>query len=312
MNVQQLKTAREFAEELKEDVFGIELHTRTIGRSRTMNVRQKEEVADHFGAKKQAVGSSKKLFAPNQQEIKNIHSLIREAISLWKEMTVWYRRGVRLLRKVQLDNFIERFEAIEADLNEAIQEADDHMDAIIERSKEFLGEKLFDINDYPKSFKGTVSISWSTHNFKPSEELLKLAPETYEREQQRVREQFEQAIRVYEREAYEQLADLVNNLVSKLEDSSNGKKVKFSEATTTNLREFFERFKTVGIYSDEGLTELVEQANETLGGTTMAQLKKDRTKRRNISKQFKEVKEKLDTLLIDAPSRSINLEDLED
>lgn len=306
------QTAQEFAAELKEDVFAIEMQRKNIGKQRTMNIRQKGEVADHFGAKHRSVGGNKKLFAPNCKEVKRITSLMSDAYAVWQDMTISYRRGARLMRKDHLPTFIEKFDEIEEELKEAIAEADANYDEILKASKEFLGDQLFDIGDYPKSFAGLVDISWSVYNFKPSEELLRLAPETFAREQKRVQQKFEEAVLAYEEEARYQLSDLVESLLAKLADKADGKKVKFSESATNNLRDFFKRFETLGIYSDEELTELTKTAQAALGGTTMADLKKSNRKSRNIAESFSAVKTKLDSLIIDAPSRSINLDDLDD
>ena len=127
-----------------------------------------------------------------------------------------------------------------------------------------------------------------------------------------MQQKFEEAVLAYEEEARYQLSDLVESLLAKLADKADGKKVKFSESATNNLRDFFKRFETLGIYSDEELTELTKTAQAALGGTTMADLKKSNRKSRNIAESFSAVKTKLDSLIIDAPSRSINLDDLDD
>lgn len=316
MTTLELKAEKDFAAELRSETIAIELNLPTIGRHRRMDERHQCEVADHFGAKRKAVGGNKGLYAPNQPEIKKISSALGAARAAWLSLTIAYRPGIRLLRKERLQDWIAAFEKCQKELSEALAEADANYNEILAASREFLGEKLFNFNDYPTKFSGWLHIRWSVHNFEPSDQLLQLAPETYKREQERVRKQFEGAIAAYEQESREQLQKLVGALVDKLGDAKtgvtkDGKKVKFTEAATSNLREFFERFKSLNIRSDQALADLVDTAEQALGSTTMLDVKKSADKRDALAASFDAVAKKLDQLVIDAPSRSIDLDDLD-
>ena len=311
MTETQKQAARDFASELRSDVIAVEFSRQQIPRSKTMTQRHKDEVAEHFQASKQSVTGSKKLYPSSQPQIKRINAVLTEARRTWERMTIGYRKGVRLLRKDMLESFIAEFDSHQCELDEALSDADNKHDDIIEESRSWIREELFDINDYPTRFKDSVSIRWSVHNFEPSEELLKLAPETYKREQLRVREQFEAAIANYEDEMREQMTLLVESLLHTLRTPQDGKRVVFKEATANNLRDFFARYDDLGIDSDAALGELVAEAKQALGGVTMSQLKKSSTKRNDIAGKFGKVKDVLDSLAVVAPSRSINLDDLE-
>jgi len=277
-----------------------------------MSRRHKDEVADHFAASRKSVSSSKKLFPPNQPQIKAINSILGDARRVWEYLTIGYtKKGVRLIRKDQLDWFIQEFDELEVRLAEALNQADEQYDEIMDNSREWLQDRLFDPNDYPASFAGSVSLRWSVHNFEPSEELLQLAPETYAREQLRVRQQFESAIIAYEDECRSQMADLIGSLLYALRSEKDGKRQIFKEATANNLRDFFQRFKSMGITSDASLAELIAEAEDALGGTTMRTLKNSSVARNGIASAFKDVAQKLNTLIVDAPTRSISLDELE-
>jgi hypothetical protein len=311
MTTNEQNASADFANELRESVVAIELNIQTVGRRRSLAERQQGEVAQHFGAQRRAVGTSKSLYAPNQPEIKRISAVLAEARETWQTMTIGYRRGVRLLRKDMLPAWQAKFTALQAKLDQALAAADEHYYDIIDASCAFLGEQLFNLSDYPQTFAGSVAISWGVFNFEPSDELLRLAPDTYQREQQRVRRQFEDAIAAFEDEAREQLKILVNALLEKLAAAANGQKVKFTEAATNNLREFFTRFDALGIRSDAQLTQLVETAKQALGGTTMAQLKGSRFGQQDMAAKFTAIAGTLDKLIIEAPTRAIDIEDLD-
>ena len=313
MTHQETQAARDFANELRGDVIAIRFNKQRVRATKQLPQRQSDEVCEHFKAKKNSIGTSKKLYDPNQPEIAKINSIVMQAYNAWIDMTIgFHRKGVRLLRKEHLDQFIDCVQAMQTRLDEALAEADANRDEILEAARVFVGDQLFDLNDYPLTFAGSLSLRWSVENVEPSEELLKLAPATYRREQERVRREFEVAIESYEHEAREQLASLVSNLLDKLTPAANGKRKHMTEAATSNLRDFFARFDRLGIKSDADLSALVADARSALGDTTMQQMKKRDDIKQRIAQSFNAVSEKLDSLISDAPARSIDLDELDD
>lgn len=306
------QVAKDFANEIRHNFIAIELQMARVSRSRQLSGSQKREVAEHFAADHKAVGGNKRLYAPNQPEIKAITSVISDATRLWREYTISYRKGIRLMRKDSIDAWESAFDMLQTRLADALAEADRHYDEIIAASREFLGEQLFNAGDYPDRFADSVAISWGVHNFEPSEELMQLAPATYQREQQRVRQQMEDAVAKFEDEMRDQMAELVAGLIDKLDAAANGKRVVYTEATTKNLRDFFDRFESMGIFSDQQLADLIDEAREVLGNTSSVGLKKSSDTRQQIAAGFKKVQIKLDKQIIEAPARSISIDDLDD
>jgi hypothetical protein len=304
-------TSADFANELRESVIGIELMKGSISRQRKMCVRHRDEVAEHFGASRDAVGGSRKLYAPKQPEIKAIAAVLGSTRSLWEGMTYSYRKGVRLLPKDRLPLWTTNFTKQQAKLATALCAADANYNSILAASRAHLGAELFNRDDYPLSFRDSITIAWGTFNFEPSDELLKLAPQTYAREQERVRRSFEGAVAAFEEESRDQLLKLVESLLDKLKAAENGEKVVYTESATTNLREFFDRFGTLNIRSDAALTALVDQAKSALGNTSMQDLKKAEYRRKSLTSAFEAVSSKLESLITNAPTRSIDLESLE-
>lgn len=308
-----MTTRRDFAVELQDKVLVIELEMSRISGSRRLSRKHSEDVSTHFAAKPNSVSSNKKLYPPNQMLIKAMHSCANNARATWRRYTIAYRDGRRLLQRSLLDEFTDEMNSVNAELQALTEEADLHRDEILDECREFLGEELFDINDYPTTFIGSMTITWSVGNFRPPEDLLQLAPETYARECAKVTAMFEDTVARYEDEAREELANLVQALTDKLtEKADEGKKVIYKESAANNLREFFERFKMMQITSDETLNELVSEAESALGTTTMKSVKQSPAKRKQLAESFSEVASKLDSLVTDAPARSINFDSLED
>ena len=303
-------TSQDFATELQSKVIAIELSTSRFGQSRQIDQRHRDGVAEVLGTKKGSTTTSKKLYPKNEPHVKKINSILNEASATWRRMTIGYRKGVRLLKRDHLKDFIREMDAVQSELDAALVELDSNRDAVLDKCREHLGDKLFNINQYPENYRGHVKVSWSVFNFEPSEDLLKLAPETYERERRRVAKQFEFAVANFEQESRDQLSGLVDALLAKL-NPEDGAKVTYTESATTNLREFFNRFKSLGVSNDSQLNELIGDAEKALSGTTMAQLKRSAASRKDINDSFKAVKTRLDSLLVNAPERAIDLDDLD-
>lgn len=312
MTENQKQAARDFANELRDDVIAIELQRSSLPKSKTMTKAQRAEVAEHFGADKKSVSSSKKLYTERQPQIMAISSVLTESRAIWKAMTIPYRKGVRLLRKDRLEMFIQTFNDLDAELAAALGVADENYEEILDSAKRDLNSELFDRDNYPAKFADEVEIKWSVHNFEPSEELLKMAPETYKREQERVRQQFQLALEKYEDEARNQMAGLVDSMLAAINAPIGGKKGVFKEATADNLRGFLKRFEDMGITSDESLSALVADAKIALGDTTMSQMKRNPAVCATVAEKLVTIDETLKKLVVEAPTRAISLDDLDD
>ena len=68
----------------------------------------------------------------------------------------------------------------------------------------------------------------------------------------------------------------------------------------------------MGIDSDPEMKAVIDTAEAALGGTTMADLKKSTMKRNDMNAAFKKVRESLGGLVTAAPTRAINVADLDD
>lgn len=125
MSTMTTKTAADFARELRGNVIAIDLHVSRVGRSRSLSQRHKDEVADHLHATRKSVSGSKKLFPPNQPYVKAIGTVLNEAIATWLRFTIDYtKKGVRLLRRERLEEFISEMEKLEVALKDACSEAE--------------------------------------------------------------------------------------------------------------------------------------------------------------------------------------------
>jgi len=72
-----------------------------------------------------------------------------------------------------------------------------------------------------------------------------------------------------------------------------------------NLSEFFERFKTLNVRSNDDLDKLVAQAQSVVRGVAPQALRDDRSVRERVASQLTAVQASLDGLMVDRPRRRI-------
>ena len=103
----------------------------------------------------------------------------------------------------------------------------------------------------------------------------------------------------------DQLAELVEHLVERLSSDESEKQKTFRDSTIENLNSFFTRFRQLNIGSDEGLSDLISQAQSVIQGVRPQQLRDNDSLRQRIATQMSAVQSSLDGLMIDRPRRNI-------
>jgi hypothetical protein len=73
----------------------------------------------------------------------------------------------------------------------------------------------------------------------------------------------------------------------------------------TNLTEFFNRFRSLNIRSNDQLDELVGQCQDVVRGVEPQLLRDNRGLRQTVAQELTQVQNVLDDLLIDRPRRNI-------
>lgn len=72
-----------------------------------------------------------------------------------------------------------------------------------------------------------------------------------------------------------------------------------------HLREFFERFKTLNVRSNDPLNDLVGQCQQIIGGVTPTALRQEQPLRQHIAAELSAVTSNLEGLLVDRPRRRV-------
>jgi hypothetical protein len=120
-----------------------------------------------------------------------------------------------------------------------------------------------------------------------------------------VQTRFDEAVQLAEQAFIEELARLVDHLSERLSGSADGKPKVFRDSAVTNMAEFFERFRSLNVRSNEQLDELVGNAQRVVSGVEPQELRDSSSLRQNVATQMAVVQASLDQLLVDRPRRNI-------
>jgi hypothetical protein len=212
--------------------------------------------------------------------------------------------GIRLIRQDDIQMFDAQLITLKAELEEAVEQLDEHFDELKSAARERLGS-LYNAGDYPASLRGLFSVDYDFPSVEPPEYLRQLNPELYRQECERVSARFDEAVKLAEAAFTDELAKLVSHLCERLSGNDDGKPKVFRDSAVKNLGEFFERFRHLDIVSSDQLGQLVDQVQSVVRGVKPQQLREQNSLRKHVATELSAVQSVLDGLLVDRPRRNI-------
>ena len=276
-----------------------------FGVRKSLTPAQKALAAESFGAEGEYLSAGKKLIDTKHPAFRAVTAIRGRVQSVWKGMTLPYPEpGLRLLRRDQIERFDSLMTDLRAELGDEVANLDTHFAELKATARNRLGQ-LFNPNDYPGSLLGLFGMEWDFPSVEPPNYLQQLSPEIYEQERQRIAGRFDEAVRLAEQAFAEELSKLVAHLTERLAGADDGKPKVFRDSAINNLSEFFERFKTLNVRSNDDLDKLVAQAQSVVRGVAPQALRDDRSVRERVASQLTAVQASLDGLMVDRPRRRI-------
>jgi len=276
-----------------------------FGASKTLTVEQKSQAAGAFGAEGGFLSAGKKLLDTRHPRFKAVNSLRNRARSFWTSITLPYpEAGIRLAPRDSLEMLHQQLTTFKDELDEAVIQLDDQYSALKQTARQRLGE-LYNEADYPETLRGLFEMSWDYPNIEPPSYLQHLNPELYEQECQRVQSRFDEAVQLAEQAFVDELSQLVSHLTERLGGNDDGKPKVFRDTAVSNLRDFFDRFRSLNVRSNEQLDHLVSQCQDIVQGVEPQQLRDHGDVRQQVASQLSGVQSMLDGLLVDRPRRRI-------
>jgi hypothetical protein len=293
------------AQRLRRLAAAVRVHFTWWGTHRTLTAQQKEEVGAAWSADARLLTAGKKLVDTKHESIRKLTSLRSRVASYWRGLTLPYTEpGVRLIRQSDIEGFVQKMEGHRVELVQA--EAD--LNAVFEQVKRDayrrLG-RLYNPNDYPPEVRGLFAVDWDFPSVEPPAYLLRIAPEVYEQERQRVAGRFDEAVRLAEQAFIEEFRKLLSHLTERLADDEGGERRVFRDSAVNNLRQFFNRFRHLNVSSNAELDALVEEAQRLVQGVTPQRLRDDTALRNHVAMEMGRVQAQVAGLITEVPRRRL-------
>lgn len=131
--------------------------------------------------------------------------------------------------------------------------------------------------------RDSFELSFGFPSVAPTAYLRSLNPELDQQECHRIKQRFDEAIRLTEAWFTEELATLVDHLAERLSGDDDGKPKSFRDYTVKNMSSFFDRFQSLSMHSDEQLDELVERIRDLMNVVDPTGLRRNSAERQQIT-----------------------------
>jgi hypothetical protein len=294
------------AERLRTTMAACRVQFTWWGVQRALTPDQKAQAAQAFDAEGQFLSAGKRLLDTKHTAFRAVTAIRTKITDYWKGLSLPFPEpGVRLIKLESVEDFDRQMADYLAELDDAVANLDRHFDELKQAAAGRLGS-LFNASDYPETLSGLFGVSWDFPAIDPPDYLVQLTPDLYQREQERVRARFEEAVRLAEQAFIDEFARLVSHLTERISGTNDdGSPKVFRDSAVENLDEFFERFRSLNVRSNQQLDELVAQAQRAVRNVGAQDLRDSESLRSTVAEQLSRLQTSLDALLVDRPRRRI-------
>jgi hypothetical protein len=294
------------AERLRTTMAACRVQFTWFGTKKSLTAEQRAQAAQTFDAEGQFLSAGKKLLDTRHNAFRAVTAIRTKLTDHWRGLTLPFPEpGVRLIKHDQIESFDQQMTDFKAEMDDAVRTLDQHFGEMKQAAAQRLGT-LFNAADYPATLVGLFGVSWDYPNIEPPDYLLGLSPGLYQQEQERVKARFEEAVQLAEQAFLDEFAKLVTHLTERITGTNeDGSPKVFRDSAINNLCDFFERFRSLNVRSNQQLDELVAQAQRTIRGVAAQDLRDGPSVRQEVATQLARVQTSLDQMLIDRPRRRI-------
>jgi hypothetical protein len=290
---------------LRRVAAAVRVHFTWWGVRRALTSPQKQELGEAYNADVSLLSAGKKIIDVRHEAFRRLTSIRTRIINYWRGLTLPYvEAGVRLIRQADIEAFVHTLEGFRDELTEGEVALDGVYDQIKSDARRRLGS-LYDDADYPPQVRGLFRVDWDFPAIEPPGYLMRLSPELYQQEQERITHRFDEAVRLAEQAFVGEFARLVSHLTERLADGEDGRRQVFRDSMVENLTGFFERFRRLNIRSNQDLDQLVAQAQQLVQGVTPQELRDDAALRQHVAATMTQVQNQLEGMIVERPRRQI-------
>jgi hypothetical protein len=211
---------------------------------------------------------------------------------------------VRLIKQSDVEAFVHTLEGFRDELADAEAGLNAAYEEMKAEARRRLG-RLYNPADYPAEVRGLFGVDWDFPSVEPPAYLMRLSPEVYQQEQERVARRFEEAVQLAEQAFLAEFSKLVSHLTERLAGGEGGQRRIFRDSAVTNLTDFFERFRQLNVRSNLELDQLVEQAQRLVQGVGPQDLRDNAALRAQVAAEMAQVQSRLEGLVVERPRRQL-------
>ena len=170
---------------------------------------------------------------------------------------------------------------------------------------------LYRERDYPSEEQVKARFTWSVRyiSLGVAGALREIDAALYQREQDGIEKMWREAGEAIEEALTESLSGLVQHAIERLSFQVNGKPQVFRDSLVENMNEFLGLFDRRNLTSNASLAALVGQARQLMAGVDPNTLRSNIGARERIRTGFQAIQQTMDSMMVDRPVRSIDLDD---
>src|SRR4051794_31630737 len=294
------------AHRLRATMAAVRVSYTWLGTQKSLNPDQKARAAETFGAEGQFLSAGKRLIDTRHSAFRAVTAIRGKIDAYWKGLSLPFpESGVRLIRHDAVEDFAARMADYRVELDDAVANLHRHYAELKAAARERLGS-LYNASDYPETLVGLFGVEWSFPSVEPPDYLVRLSPGLYEAERARVAARFEEAVQLAEQAFLDEFARLVAHLTERISGvGEDGQPRVFRDSAVENLHEFFQRFRSLNVRSNDQLDALVAEAQRAVRGVAAQDLRDGEGLRREVASQLARVQTSLDAMLVERPRRRI-------
>jgi len=293
------------AQRLRRTAAAVRVMLHRWGVHRALTASQKEEFGSVAAADARFLTAGKKLVDVRHEAFRTLTAIKTRIGNYWRGISLPYvEPGVRLIRQADIESFVHTMEGFREELTGAEFDLNLVYDDIKADARRRLG-RLYNPNDYPTEIRDLFDVAWDFPSVEPPSYLMRIAPEVYEEERQRVAARFDEAVRLAEQAFATEFSRLLSHLTARLANGEDGQRQVFRDSVINNLTGFFERFRDLNVRSNPELDTLVEQAQQMVRGVTPQSLRDSDSLRQQIVSEMARVRSQVESLITDVPRRRL-------
>ncbi len=227
------------AEKIRLRYKGIRVQISGMPQSRKVSESQKARMAEQFATDKKMLSASTLLWDADEPRVKDVRSVIGAISRTWHDRSKTLPTTTDGLRKIRKDCVGEVHATLlrlKDELARVCEYLQQGLPGILSRLRESKRE-LFNAADYA-GFDPVkdIEVRWSFPVVTEDQELAELDDTVYQHELQRIRQEGALAVEKFEAQLAEQLVEMLDSIVERLEgDAAGGKRKIFRDDTVLKV-----------------------------------------------------------------------------